>query len=282
MRLDRVSDRVYANTEGKTGGNVGVILLKHGAVAVDSQYPGSAKLFREAIGRLTEGKVTHLLLTHYHGDHVFGGMVFEDCEIVAHRLLKEKMEFLLKTDWAPGNLERMLQNIRQGSPERAWLYEDLRIILPTKTFEDRFILGDGEITVEMIHTGGHSAGSSIVYIPEEEALFAGDLLFAKTFPWAGDESADPDMWIEAFEMILKMDVETIIPGHGPLSDEAEVEEQLSFFKAVREEMRRLIGEGASMEEAVKYDGYPPFYESGTLARRENSLRQWYRVWSTRR
>ncbi len=282
MRLEKVSDSVYANMEGKTGGNVGVILLKYGAVAVDAQYPGSAKAFREAIEGLTDRGVTHLLLTHYHGDHVFGSQVFEDCEIVGHRLLRERMEHLLGEDWAPGNLEKMLENLRQRSPERAWLYEGLRIVLPTKTFEDRFILGDGEITVEMIHTGGHTAGSSIVYIPEERVLFAGDLLFAKTFPWAGDESADPDKWIEAFEMIMEMDVERIIPGHGPLSDKAEVEKHLSFFKAVREEMKRLIEEGATMEEAVKHDGYPPFYEAKTPERRENSLRHWYRFWSRKK
>lgn len=256
--------------------------MKYGAVAVDAQYPGSAKLFREAIGRLTDKGVTHLLLTHYHGDHVFGSQVFEDCEIVGHRLLMERMEYLLGEDWAPENLEKMLEDLRRRSPERAWLYEGLRIVLPTKTFEDSFILGDGEITVEMIHTGGHTAGSSIIYIPEERVLFAGDLLFAKTFPWAGDETADPDRWIEAFETILGMDVEKIVPGHGPLSDKDEVEKQLSFFKAVRGEMKRLIEEGATMEEAVKHDRYPPFYEAKNRERRENSLRHWYRFWSAKR
>lgn len=274
MRLDRVSERVYANTEGKTGGNVGIIILEDGVAAVDAQYPVSGAAFRRSIPSVTRKPVTHLLLTHYHGDHVFGNQAFEDCEIVAHRLLKEKMEENLRTVWAPSNLERMMEDVRRSRPERAWLYEGLRIVLPTRVFEERFTV-DG---VEMIHMGGHTAGSSVAYVADDRLLFAGDLVFAETFPWAGDPTANPDTWIEAFKAILSMDIETIVPGHGPICDRSEIKTQLDWFEAVRDEMKRLIAEGASMEEAVEHDGYPSFYESERPERRDDSLRQWYRVW----
>lgn len=277
MKLSKVTDRVYANTEGLTGGNVGIILLSRQVVAVDSQYPVSGKDFRRSIKDVTDKKVTHLLLTHYHGDHVFGSQAFEDCDIVAHKLLKERMETNLKTEWAPENLERLLDQVRRERPERTWLYDGLRIVLPTQVFEERYVLTDGG-SIEMIHTGGHTAGSSIVYIPEDRVLFAGDLLFAKTFPWAGDPSTNPDTWIDAFNAILRLEVEVIIPGHGPICDKSEVEFQLAFFEAVREEMQRLIAEGASEAEAAQYEGYPEFYESETPERREDSLRHWYNFW----
>jgi len=275
MRLDRVSERVYANTEGSTGGNVGIVILDDAVAAVDAQYPVSGADFRRSIPSVTRKPVTHLLLTHHHGDHVFGAQAFEDCEIVAHRLLKERMEENLRTAWAPGNLEKIIEDARRISPERARLYEGLRIVLPTVTFEDRFIL-DG---VEMIHLGGHTAGSSVVYVPDDRVLFAGDLVFAERFPWAGDPSADPDTWMEAFRAMLAMDVETIVPGHGPLCDKSEIETQLEWFEAVRAEMRRLIADGASMEEAVEHDGYPRFYPAERPEWRDDSLRRWYRVWS---
>ena len=275
MKLDRVSERVYANTEGLTGGNVGIVVLADSVAAVDAQYPVSGADFRRSIGSVTDKPVTHLLLTHYHGDHVFGNQAFEDCEIAAHRLLVEKMEENLATDWAPENLDRMMEEIRRTRPEREWLYEGLRIVLPTKTFKDRFAL-DG---IEMIHMGGHTAGSSVVLVPDDKVLFAGDLVFAETFPWAGDDSANPDDWIEAFKAILAMDVDTIVSGHGPLCNKSEIRTQLEWFEAVRGEMKRLIGEGVSMEEAVRYDGYPGFYESERPERRDDSLRRWYRFWS---
>ncbi len=184
------------------------------------------------------------------------------------------MEDNLATVWAPSNLEKMLEDIKVNRPERAHLYKGLRIVLPTKTIEDRFTL-DG---VEMIHLPGHTDCSSIVHIPEDKVCFAGDLMFAETFPWAGDPTADPDEWIEAYKKLLAMEVETFVPGHGPLCDKKEFEKQLVWFKDVRDEMKRLIAEGASEEEAVSYDSYPDFYEE-ERGRREDSLRHWYRLWS---
>ncbi len=209
MKLSKVSDRVYANWDGETGGNVGIITLDDSVLVVDAQYPGSAKMFREAIPRVTGKPLSHLLLTHVHGDHVFGNMVFKDLEIVGHRRLWEKMEESLRNEWAPGNLKKMLETYRKDAPERWWLFEGLRIVVPTTTFTDRWEK-DG---VEFIHTGGHTDCSSVVYVPEDETLFAGDLLFVERFPWAGDPTADPDQWITAFQRILGMDVEKIVPGH---------------------------------------------------------------------
>jgi len=275
MKLDKISERVFANTDGETGGNVGIILLKESVAAVDAQYPVSGADFRRSIPKVVSKSVTHLLLTHYHGDHVFGNQAFEDCEIVAHRLLKEIMEENLRTAWT--DVERMLEEVRSIRPEKAWLYEGLRIVLPTKTFDKHFAL-DG---VEMIHTGGHTLGSSVVFVPDDHVLFAGDLVFAETFPWGGDPSADPDSWIDAFKMMLDMDVETIIPGHGPLCDKSEIKIQLEWFEAVRDEMKRLIAEGASTEEAGKHDGYPDFYAAERDERRDETLKHWYRVWLKR-
>ena len=99
MKLDKISDRVYANCEGITGGNVGIILLEDSVVAVDAQYPGSARDFRRSIPDVTPESVRHLVLTHIHGDHIHGAQQFEDCNIIAHYRLKEKMEESLKTEW---------------------------------------------------------------------------------------------------------------------------------------------------------------------------------------
>jgi len=273
MRLDRVSERVYANCDGETGGNVGIVVMDDGVAAVDAQYPVSGADFRASIPNYSEKPVTHLLLTHVHGDHVFGNQTFEDCEIVSHRRLKEKMEESLGNEWAPGNLEKMLEDVKANRPERAFLFEGLRIVLPTITFDDRYPL-DG---VEMIHLPGHTDCSAVVHVPEDRVLFAGDLIFAETFPWAGDPTADPDQWIQTFKEMLEMDIETYVPGHGPLCTKDEIETQLAWFQAARDEMADLIAGGATQEHTVSHE-YPPFYES-TGDRKERSLRHWYKVLS---
>ena len=275
MKLDHISDHVYANLSGETGGNVGIIELKDRVIAVDAQYPVSGRHFRSSIAFVTAKPVTHLCLTHYHGDHIFGAEAFADCEIVAHRWLKAKMEENLQSVWAPEYREQFLADIKANRPENLWLYDGLRIVLPTQVFDDRLEL-DG---VEMIHLGGHSADSSIVYFSEDRVLFAGDLIFAQTFPWAGDPSADPDQWIRAFTHLLKMEIDTIIPGHGPLCDKTEIRIQLDWFEAVRDRMKILIAQGIAIEDAVQDPGYPSFYASERPERRIDSLRHWYRCWS---
>jgi glyoxylase-like metal-dependent hydrolase (beta-lactamase superfamily II) len=275
MRLENVSKRIYANCEGTTGGNVGIILTDNAAVAVDAQYPVSGLDFRASIPNYTEKPVTHLLLTHYHGDHVFGNQAFEDCQIVSHIYLKDKMEENLRTQWAPGNLEKMLEDVKHNRPERAYLFEGLKIVLPTHAFEDRYEL-DG---ITMFHLPGHTDGSAVVHVPSDRVLFAGDLMFAETFPWAGDPTANPDDWIEAFKELLKMDIETYIPGHGPLCGKGEFEKQLAWFKSVRAQIKDLIADGATEEDVVNYDAYPAFYaDSGD--RKPRSLRHWYKFYSS--
>jgi hypothetical protein len=75
-----------------------------------------------------------------------------------------------------------------------------------------------------------------------------------------------------------MDVDTIVPSHGPLCDKDEIRTQLAWFEAAKSTMARLITEGASEEEAVNYEGYPEFYES-TGDRMARSLGTWYKVLS---
>lgn len=276
MDLEKVSERVYANTKGETGGNVGVIMLEDKVIAVDAQYPVSGIDFRKSIPKYTGKPVTHLLLTHIHGDHIFGSQAFEDCEIISQIRLKRKVMENLETVWAPGKLEEMLEDVKINRPERAYLFEGLKIVLPDLAFKKKITV-DG---LDMISLPGHTDCSSIVYDKKDKVIFAGDLMFAKTFPWAGDPTANPDDWIKAFKILLDMDVNTFIPGHGPICTKEEFKKQLSWFEAVRREMNQLIIEGASKEEAVNYPGYPRFYESEG-DRRERSLERWYDYWSSR-
>lgn len=277
MKLNLVSDRVYANWDGETGGNVGIIELSDTAVAVDAQYPGSAKKFRDAISKVSNKPLSHLLLTHIHGDHIFGNMVFKDLEIVSHRRLWEKMEESLKNEWTPENLKKMLETYKQDAPERWWLFEGLEIVLPTTTFTEKWEIED----IQVINYGGHSDCSSIVYLPDEKVMYAGDLLFVGRFPWAGDPTADPDRWITAFESMLKMDVEKIIPGHGPLCDLDEVEKQLGWMKEIRWIMQGLIRDGATEEEAVSYV-YSELYPTDRPEWKKRSFARWFKVWSNKK
>ncbi|UCD45397.1 MAG: MBL fold metallo-hydrolase [Candidatus Bathyarchaeota archaeon] len=274
MRLDKISERVYVNCEGKTGGNVGVIATDGAAYAVDSQFPAPARDFRASIPTVTGSPVTHLILTHMHSDHVLGSQAFDDCEIVAQAKVMEKMEQKLGEEWAQGNLEETLRQIRESRPQMAPLYEGLRIVLPTETFRERYEL-DG---VEVVNTGGHTDCSSIVHVWGDATIFAGDLIVPGMFPYAGDPTSDPVAWIGAFKTMLELDPETIVPGHGGPCGAEEVETQLAYFEATRATMLELIAGGATQQETIDHDGYPEFYQS-TGGEKELYMRALYRVLS---
>jgi glyoxylase-like metal-dependent hydrolase (beta-lactamase superfamily II) len=154
---------VYADTETVGLGNSGVVLLDDRTIVVDAQYAAPARTLRSNIEKISARRITHLLLTHSHSDHVFGNEVFQDCEIVAHESLRTRMEELSRTTWSKESLQQQVATLKETNPDRAARFENVHLVLPTKTFQDKFQLGEGTFKVEMIHTGGHTADSSIVY-----------------------------------------------------------------------------------------------------------------------
>lgn len=278
MALEKVTDRVYGSVN-PAGGNAGMVLLETQVVVIDSQFLSQAKVLRQEIERTTPKKVRFLLLTHSHSDHVFGNEIFRDCEIVAHRSLKARMEELLATTWSKESLEKQISELKKTDPERASRFEGVQITLPTRVFDEDFRITENGLEVVMKHVGGHTRDSSVVYFPDEEVLFSGDLVFAESFPYGGDPTADPDEWLQALNDIMKMPVKTIVPGHGPVCDKREVQTYIKFIEGVKERMTEMIRAGKTAQEITKDEGYPTFHSKSSDQRRQNTLVQWYNVWN---
>ena len=278
MTLEKITDRVYADTNPVGAGNAGAILLQDQVVVVDSQYLKHAKELRREIERITSKKIRFLLLTHSHSDHVFGNEVFRDCEIVAHRSLKDRMQELLSTTWSKESLEKQVAELRKTDPERASRFEGVQITLPTRVFDEEFKIAGGNLDILMRHVGGHTRDSSIVYFPNEQVLFSGDIIFSQTFPYGGDPTADPDEWLQTLKDILAMPVKTIVPGHGPICNKREVQAYIDFIETVKSKMIAMIRAGKASEEVTRSENYPSFYSKSADQRRQSTLAQWYKVW----
>jgi len=280
MIAEQVTERTYANTTGEGRGNFGAINLLNYAVAIDaSMYPSVAKEFRTYIERTTGTPITKLILTHYHGDHVFGNQIFNDCQIISSRALATRMREVAASQWTREKLEEAAK-MRPDSYGRLDL-DSLEITFPTEVFDESFKLMDERFEIVVKKVGGHTVGSAYAYFPTERVLFAGDLIFAQTFPWGGDPTADPDEWIAALKEFQQMDIKKIIPGHGPVCDLKEAKTYLDFLEPVAKMMKELIAEGRTQEEVVRFDGYPEFYSSETPERRRDTLAQWYQAYKAK-
>ncbi|MFX0086146.1 MAG: MBL fold metallo-hydrolase [Candidatus Hodarchaeota archaeon] len=163
--------------------NIGAIALETFSVVIDSSDSYlHAKNFREKIENHFGFPTKYLVITHYHADHIGGLDAFTGSKIVFS--------------------EQTSKRIR------------LKNSVP---FTDQYIIKDRNQTIEIYHSGGHTAGSSFVYYPKDRTIFAGDLIIADMFPpYGADNTCDPDLWIKALERIIDLKPTKIVPGHGSI------------------------------------------------------------------
>lgn len=247
MNAEKIGERVYADTDGEGKGNVGAIELPNFTVVVDSTISRKTALaFRSLLESKVQSPVRNLVITHYHADHTLGIPVFKDCDIIASNPYKRL--------------------------RRTATYQ------PTLIFERTLVLEDEGLSVEIVHVGGHTKDSSYVYFPHEKTLFSGDIIFAKTFFYAGDRTFDPEVWSDALRHFLEMDIHKIVPGHGPLCDKEEIRTYLEFFDTTSSIMKNLVKEGASEKQALRYNKFPAFYPEYREGIKKLAFVNWYRFY----
>jgi len=243
--MREIADGVFAYVQA-TGGfciaNAGLILGPESAVAVDALFtPAMTHAFQEQIRRATTRPVRQLINTHHHVDHTLGNEHFgPDVDIIAHIRCREQIERI----GVPR--ERLHAVAPYFSPEIA----ASQTRPPNLAFADRMTLFLGERRIELMHLGtAHTVDDLLVYLPAEKLLFAGDVAFHYVTPLAFEGHISG--WIRVADAIEGMDVETIVPGHGPVGDKSDLREMRDYLALVRREARRAFNEGAPVEEAVR-------------------------------
>ncbi len=236
--LVRVADNVYAYSDVKDpspansfGANAGVVVGTKGAVVVDTLISAkeAGRLLRD-VRAVTDKPVRYVVDTHYHLDHAFGNGVFEDGGAVV--IAQEKDTAAMK---AAG--DKLLAGAREMGLTAADL-EGTRIAPPTITFGDRLRIDPGGVTVELIFVApSHTAGSAMAYVRERKVLFTGDILFTDYHPYLGE--GDIDGWVRTLDAILLLDVDAIVPGHGPVSTKKDVQAMKEYLLAFDRNARAL-------------------------------------------
>jgi cyclase len=262
MQLFEVSPGVLACVRPDEGANVGLIRTVEGPVVVDTtSTPAEMQGILDAVG-VAAGDVRLVINTHFHSDHVWGNQLF-GCPILAHRLCREKMLAALANDWRPAAIAEWLDQLEKADPERARRFRPnlvgLRIMLPTETFDDRRSLALGGVRIEVIHLDSHTPDLSVVWLPEAHVLFASDLLFVGRYPYLFD--ADVPALIATLRRLPEFGGRVIVPGHGPLCGQAEVDALVGYLQATWDLTAEHLIQGHSADEAAADPRYPRYAEA---------------------
>jgi cyclase len=249
----------YLQPDGGWGwSNAGLIESRGHTLLVDTLM--NVVFTREMLDEMkrkvpASAKIEKLVNTHANLDHFGGNELVAGAEIIATKLSAQ--------DIAATKLDAVVEALENkggvGGEAGAFLYEmmgrhfDLRGVTltpPTRTFEVELSLTVGDKAVKLIDLGpAHTKSDTLVYVPADKTLFTGDLLFNEgtALMWAGPVQN----WIKACDYMLALDVEIIVPGHGPIADKASVRHQKAYFEYVHREAKLRFDSGMPWEEAAR-------------------------------
>ena len=248
--MERVTANVFTNTRIR-GCNPSYVVSSDGVVVIDTpQLPTRAVAMRkEAEGH---GPIRYLINTEHHVDHIFGNYYFKGAgAVVNHQGLWDNFMTVAPI---PDPFAYAEEAIPTDDPDGAAIFPDRETYEqdPNKgsiVFTGDLTLYVGEHTFRLLHTPGHTPGQLAVHIPEERVVFTGDTIFNECQTWL--MSSDIDGWLAALERIRTLDVDHLVPGHGPVTTLKALDDQRAILLAWRAAVADAVAHGWSREETIE-------------------------------
>jgi glyoxylase-like metal-dependent hydrolase (beta-lactamase superfamily II) len=279
--LHELGDRCYAylQPDGSWGwSNAGLVLGDGASLLVDTLFDlklTAAMLDAMAPVRAT-APISTVVNTHANGDHCYGNQLVKGAEIVASTATAGEMPevspaMLAGLSSAPGEIGEMFRGFFG-----AFDFTGIELTLPTRTFDGRLDLDVGGRTVTLIEVGpAHTRGDTLVHVPDARTVYTGDILFVGGTPvvWAGPLSN----WIAACDLMLGMDVETVIPGHGPVTDKCGVAAVRSYLAYIDAEATSRFQAGMDAWDAARDIALGEFSRLGERGRIAVNVEAVYRT-----
>jgi len=248
LELQEITPNVFT-TDKLRGCNPSFVVTSEGVVVIDTpQLPSHAVAFRKEAER--HGPIKYVINTEHHVDHIFGNYYFKGAGAVIHHKLVYDNFMTVYPQLDPFSYaEEALEDDPEGRkifPSREEYYED-----PNKG--EIVVSGDtslhvGDHTFNMLHTPGHTPGQMAVHVPEERVVFSGDTIFSHCQTWL--MTSDLDSWIASLDRLRTLDVDLIIPGHGPAIEKSYIHVQKALLLEWITAVAVAISKGWSREKVV--------------------------------
>ncbi|HUX06531.1 MAG TPA: MBL fold metallo-hydrolase [Acidobacteriota bacterium] len=274
INAEPLSESVLVLTGG--GGNVTAVVGREGVVVVDTfTSPAAARLAKEKISEFSHKPVRYVINTHYHADHTFGNQVFADAAIIAHsncasRVAEAYAERAAEYAAAPARVRQLEADFRDAvesdadkaarikeelDRERrlAALYEGMELVPAPLTIDGGMTINLGDKKLKLLHFGpGHTDGDLVVFVPEDNLLITGDLVFHHSIPYIDvGAGADVQAWIGVLEKLYEMcDRDTkVIVGHGDTGGRQALADQRDYLRDLWKAVDDARTSGKTLDEA---------------------------------
>jgi|ERR1051326_995714 glyoxylase-like metal-dependent hydrolase (beta-lactamase superfamily II) len=227
LTINKVKEDLY-NIEGD-GGNVAVYVTGEGVILVDDKFDQDHEGIVAKVKSVTDQPVKYVLSTHHHADHSGGNAKFlPTAEIISTANARANIVEHKQSNAPPG-----------VEPARVVFTEECSVFLGGKEARSR-------------HFGrGHTNGDAIVYFPALRTIHTGDMMAGVTplIDYSGGGSVIE--WTKTLDAAMKLDFDTVIPGHGPVTTKAGLLTYRNNIEKLRNRAAGLIHEGKSQEEVGK-------------------------------
>ncbi|MAC81620.1 MAG: MBL fold metallo-hydrolase [Rhodobacteraceae bacterium] len=245
ISFTQVGEGLYAFTaEGDP--NTGVIIGDDSVMIVEAQAtPRLARKVIDCVRSVTDKPISHLVLTHYHAVRVLGASAYGAREIIMSDVAAAMVEERGKEDWDSefGRFPRLFQ----GHEEIPGLTR------PTTTFSDRMTVYLGKRRVDIMHLGrAHTAGDAVIWVPDQEVMFTGDIVEFHSACYCGDGHFGD--WPETLSQIAAFEPQAIAPGRGdalvgPEAVAEALESTADFVRSTYKPVERVVARGGTLKEA---------------------------------
>ncbi len=276
----------YLQPDGGWGwSNAGLIADGDESLIVDTLFDEDLTLEMLDSMKSAEPKgmknIRALINSHSNGDHCNGNNCVDTDEVISSEATLEEMSH---------ESPEMMAALLKQAPEMGTLgkyflecfgsfnFEGVTKRLPNTTFTGETQRQVGDKIVELIEVGpAHTNGDVLVHVPSDKVVFTGDILFIEGHPilWAGPVKN----WINACDRIISMEVDFVVPGHGPVTDNRGVKAVRDYLVYIDTESRKRFDSGMSALEAAKeidLDLFSTWGDGERIAVNVNSLYREYK------
>ncbi|MFC8081169.1 MBL fold metallo-hydrolase [Streptomyces sp. NPDC057307] len=246
-RTTEIADNVFAHIQPDGGwcvSNAGILLAPDRVALIDTAATESRALaLRDTVDALSPEPVRLVVNTHFHGDHSFGNaLVGPDAVIVAHERTRTEM-----ADAGLG-LTGLWPDVNWGK---------IGVTLPQLTYRRRLTLHHGDLRVELFHPGpAHTTNDTLVWLPDQRVLFAGDILLPGRTPFVLMGSVAGSL--RTLEVLRRLDPLTVVGGHGPLAGPEVIDETERYLRRLQSVAAAASAAGLTPLEAAREAGPGPF------------------------